>query len=151
MRRVYGHKLSNIYEAQHSSKRRALREADAAEFVVLIAMKGPDGKTYDSIGYADKDTDIDYQSGIYGYDNDIRENVHAMTRADATKLCADIIEQAPAGDVIVGVVPYSTIPAEGGSAEDVEPSEEDMEIPGSEDTDTDEGSEDEGEDDEDNE
>lgn len=138
IKRVYGHKLSKVYESQ---KRKSLRE-DAEEFIVLIAMKDSEG-SYTSIGYADKDTDLDYEQGIYGYDSNVRENVHAMTRYDATELCNDIIENAPAGDVIVGVVPYSTIPAEGGSSEDIKPSEEDMEIPGSEDAETSEESEDE--------
>lgn len=91
-------------------KKRPLREADAAEFVVRIDCKGPDGVTYDVIGYADEETDIDYEQGIYGYDAEIRDNVHPMTRADATKMAAEVIENAPAGDVLVGVVPYSTIP-----------------------------------------
>lgn len=91
-------------------KKRPLREADAAEFVVRIDCKGPDGVTYDVIGYADEETDIDYERGIYGYDAEIRDNVHPMTRADATKMAAEVIENAPAGDVLVGVVPYSTIP-----------------------------------------
>lgn len=92
------------------TKKRPLREADAAEFVVRIDCKGPDGVTYDVIGYADEETDIDYEQGIYGYDAEIRDNVHPMTRADATKMAAEVIENAPAGDVLVGVVPYSTIP-----------------------------------------
>lgn len=91
-------------------KKRPLREADAEEFVVRIDLKGPDGVTYDQISYIDGETDIDYVEGIYGYDSDIRDNVSPMTRADATALAAEIIENAPAGDVLVGVVPYSTIP-----------------------------------------
>ena len=91
-------------------KKRPLREADAEEFVVRIDLKGPDGVTYDQISYIDGETDIDYVEGIYGYDSDIRNNVSPMTRADATALAAEIIESAPAGDVLVGVVPYSTIP-----------------------------------------
>ena len=91
-------------------KKRPLREADAEEFVVRIDLKGPDGVTYDQISYIDGETDIDYVEGIYGYDSDIRDNVSPMTRADATALAAEIIESAPAGDVLVGVVPYSTIP-----------------------------------------
>ena len=91
-------------------KKRPLREADAEEFVVRIDLKGPDGVTYDQISYIDGETDIDYVEGIYGYDSDIRNNVFPMTRAEATALAAEIIENAPAGDVIVGVVPYSTIP-----------------------------------------
>lgn len=105
--------------------RRALRE-DAEEFVVLIAMKGPDGITYDSIGYADEETDINYEEGIYGYDADVRENVHAMTRDAATKLAAEVIENAPAGDLLVGVVPYSTIPSEGSEGFSAESSTEDF-------------------------
>lgn len=91
-------------------KKRPLREADAEEFVVRIDLKGPDGVTYDQISYIDGETDIDYVEGIYGYDSNIRDNVSPMTRADATALAAEIIENAPAGDVLVGVVPYSTIP-----------------------------------------
>ena len=91
-------------------KKRPLREADAEEFVVRIDLKGPDGVTYDQISYIDGETDIDYVEGIYGYDSDIRNNVSPMTRADATALAAEIVENAPAGDVLVGVVPYSTIP-----------------------------------------
>ena len=91
-------------------KKRPLRGADAEEFVVRIDLKGPDGVTYDQISYIDGETDIDYVEGIYGYDSDIRDNVSPMTRADATALAAEIIENAPAGDVLVGVVPYSTIP-----------------------------------------
>ena len=91
-------------------RKRPLREADAEEFVVRIDLKGPDGVTYDQISYIDGETDIDYVEGIYGYDSDIRNNVSPMTRADATALAAEIIENAPAGDVLVGVVPYSTIP-----------------------------------------
>ena len=91
-------------------RKRPLREADAEEFVVRIDLKGPDGVTYDQISYIDGETDIDYVEGIYGYDSDIRDNVSPMTRADATALAAEIIENAPAGDVLVGVVPYSTIP-----------------------------------------
>ena len=91
-------------------KKRPLREADAEEFVVRIDLKGPDGVTYDQISYIDGETDIDYVEGIYGYDSNIRDNVSPMTRADATALAAQIIENAPAGDVLVGVVPYSTIP-----------------------------------------
>lgn len=105
--------------------RQALRE-DAEEFVVLIAMKGPDGVTYDSIGYADEETDINYEEGIYGYDADVRENVHAMTRDTATKLAAEIVENAPAGDLLVGVVPYSTIPSEGSEGFSAESSTEDF-------------------------
>lgn len=136
MKNTYALTKRRAYE---SANRKALRE-DAAEFVVMIALKGPDGKTYDVIGYADKDTDIDYEQGVYGYDADIRENVYPMTRNDATKLAAEIIENAPAGDCIVGVVPYSTIPQEGGfsaePASEEEPTEEDMEIPGSDDVET---------------
>lgn len=91
-------------------KKRPLREADAEEFVVRIDLKGPDGVTYDQISYIDGETDIDYVEGIYGYDSDVRNNVSPMTRADATVLAAEIVENAPAGDVLVGVVPYSTIP-----------------------------------------
>lgn len=91
-------------------RKRPLREADAEEFVVRIDLKGPDGVTYDQISYIDGETDIDYVEGIYGYDSDIRDNVSPMTRADATALATEIIENAPAGDVLVGVVPYSTIP-----------------------------------------
>lgn len=91
-------------------RKRPLREADAEEFVVRIDLKGPDGVTYDQISYVDGETDIDYVEGIYGYDSDIRDNVSPMTRADATALATEIIENAPAGDVLVGVVPYSTIP-----------------------------------------
>ena len=91
-------------------KKRPLREADAEEFVVRIDLKGPDGVTYDRISYVDGETDIDYVEGIYGYDSNIRDNVSPMTRADATALATEIIENAPAGDVLVGVVPYSTIP-----------------------------------------
>lgn len=103
-------------------KKRPLREADAEEFVVRIDLKGPDGVTYDQISYIDGETDIDYVEGIYGYDSDIRDNVSPMTRADATALAAEIIENAPAGDVLVGVVPYSTIPNDstGEPAEDSE-------------------------------
>lgn len=101
-------------------KKRPLREADAEEFVVRIDLKGPDGVTYDQISYIDGETDIDYVEGIYGYDSDIRDNVSPMTRANATALAAEIIENAPAGDVLVGVVPYSTIPNDstGESADD---------------------------------
>lgn len=106
--------MKRVYENKY---RRSLKEADAEEFVVLIAMKGPTG-AYDQIGYADDETDIDYESGVYGYDSAIRENVSAMTRDVSTELAAEIIENAPAGDVIVGVVPYSTIPNEGGAAQD---------------------------------
>ena len=105
--------------------RQVLRE-DAEEFVVLIAMKGPDGITYDSIGYADEETDINYEEGIYGYDTDVRENVHAMTRDAATKLAAEVIENAPAGDLLVGVVPYSTIPSEGSEGFSTKSSTEDF-------------------------
>ena len=91
-------------------KKRPLREADAEEFVVRIDLKGPDGVTYDQISYIDGETDIDYVEGIYGYDSNIRDNVSPMTRAGATALATEIIENAPAGDVLVGVVPYSTIP-----------------------------------------
>lgn len=91
-------------------KKRPLREADAEEFVVRIDLKGLDGVTYDQISYVDGETDIDYVEGIYGYDSNIRDNVSPMTRADATELATEIIENAPAGDVLVGVVPYSTIP-----------------------------------------
>ena len=90
--------------------KRPLREAYSDEFVVLIGLKGPDGVTYDQISYADGETDIDYEEGTYGYDSDIRNNVFPMTRAEATALAAEIVENAPAGDVMVGVVPYSTIP-----------------------------------------
>lgn len=136
MKNTYALTKRRAYE---SANRKALRE-DAAEFVVMIALKGPDGKAYDVIGYADKDTDIDYEQGVYGYDADIRDYVYPMTRNDATKLAAEIIENAPAGDCIVGVVPYSTIPQGGGfeaepPSED-EPTEEDMEIPGSDDVET---------------
>lgn len=101
--------LGDLHMARNI-KKRPLREADAEEFVVRIDLKGPDGVTYDQISYIDGETDIDYVEGIYGYDSDIRDNVSPMTRADATALAAEIIENAPAGDVLVGVVPYSTIP-----------------------------------------
>ena len=103
-------------------KKRPLREADAEEFVVRIDLKGLDGVTYDQISYVDGETDIDYVEGIYGYDSNIRDNVSPMTRADATALATEIIENAPAGDVLVGVVPYSTIPNDstGEFAEDSE-------------------------------
>ena len=105
-------------------KKRPLREADAEEFVVRIDLKGLDGVTYDQISYVDGETDIDYVEGIYGYDSNIRDNVSPMTRADATALATEIIENAPAGDVLVGVVPYSTIPNDstGEFAEDSEES-----------------------------
>ena len=131
-----------------NERRSKLTEADAEEFVVLIALKGPQG-AYDQISYADEETDIDFEQGIYGYDAAIRDNVSAMTRDRATGLANDIIENAPAGDVLVGVVPYSTIPNGGGSSpaedsadldsmnDDIESAEEDFEIP------EDEGEEDE--------
>ena len=110
-------------------KKRPLREADAEEFVVRIDLKGPDGVTYDQISYIDGETDIDYVEGIYGYDSDIRDNVSPMTRADATALAAEIIENAPAGDVLVGVVPYSTIPNDSDGEPADDEFEEDSEEP----------------------
>ena len=145
MKNTYALSKRRAYEASKRANRKALYE-DAEEFVVMITLKGPDG-SYSEVGFADEDTDIDYTNGVYGYDADIRANVFPMTRKDATSLASKIIENAPAGDVIVGVVPYSTIPqgASGFDAAEGEdtPSEEDMEIPGSEDVETseeDEGS-----------
>ena len=138
MKNTYALSKRRAYEASKRSNRKALHE-DAEEFVVMITIKGPDG-SYSEVGFADGDTDIDYTNGVYGYDADIRANVFPMTRKDATSLASKIIENAPAGDVIVGVVPYSTIPQEASGFDAAEgedtPSEEDMEIPGSEDVET---------------
>ena len=126
-------------------RKRPLREADAEEFVVRIDLKGPDGVTYDQISYIDGETDIDYVEGIYGYDSDIRDNVSPMTRADATALAAEIIENAPAGDVLVGVVPYSTIPNDSDGEPMDDEFAEDSEEPAPDEFDDSEMDEDEGE------
>lgn len=130
-------------------KKRPLREADAEEFVVRIDLKGPDGVTYDQISYIDGETDIDYVEGIYGYDSDIRDNVSPMTRADATALAAEIIENAPAGDVLVGVVPYSTIPNDSAGEPADDEFAEDSEEPAPDEFDDSEMDEGEGSEDED--
>ena len=130
-------------------KKRPLREADAEEFVVRIDLKGPDGVTYDQISYIDGETDIDYVEGIYGYDSDIRNNVFPMTRADATALAAEIVENAPAGDVLVGVVPYSTIPNDSDGEPTDDEFAEDSEEPAPDEFDDSEMDEGEGSEDED--
>lgn len=98
------------------NNRRRMRE-DAEEFVVMIMCKDESGN-YSAPGFADKDTDIEYDTGTYGFNSQVRDNVHPMTRNVATDLAAEIVENAPAGDVLVGVVPYSTIPNEGGGFSD---------------------------------
>lgn len=89
--------------------RKHLREFAESGYTVLIATKGPDGEHYNWYGYADDETEIDFEQGIYGYDTEVEENVYPMSLEDAKATAMSILEEAPAGDLLVGVVPYSTI------------------------------------------
>lgn len=77
-------------------------------FVVKIALQGPSGE-WDNVGYADWETSIDYDNGIYGYDEDLEENVSPMTKEDAEDLADEIRKNSSVEDVKVSVVPYMEI------------------------------------------
>ena len=77
-------------------------------FVVKIALQGPSGE-WDNVGYADWETSIDYDNGIYGYDEDLEENISPMTKEDAEDLADEIRRNSSVEDVKVSVVPYVEI------------------------------------------
>lgn len=124
--------ISDIVESSNILKEnrplntlKTLFKEDSSDFSVEIAIKGEDNQ-YSNIGWVDKDTDINYLEGIYGFSEDVRNNVKPLTRNEANKLASDIISNAPAGDILVGVVPYSSLPISGTPNEDFEgDSEED--------------------------
>lgn len=106
--------LANEYKKLYESAKRgdvmkkSLKEYAENDFTVLIATKDPDGN-FSWYGYADGETAIDYKEGIYGYDTEVTDNVLPMSLDEAKAVAMNILEEAPAGDLLVGVVPYSTI------------------------------------------
>lgn len=124
--------ISDIVESSNILKEnrplntlKTLFKEDSSDFSVEVAIRNEDNQ-YSNIGWVDKDTDINYLEGIYGFSEDVRNNVKPLTRNEANKLASDIISNAPAGDILVGVVPYSSLPISGTPNEDFEEvSEED--------------------------
>lgn len=124
--------ISDIVESSNILKEnrplntlKTLFKEDSSDFSVEVVIRNEDNQ-YSNIGWVDKDTDINYLEGIYGFSEDVRNNVKPLTRNEANKLASDIISNAPAGDILVGVVPYSSLPISGTPNEDFEEvSEED--------------------------
>lgn len=124
--------ISDIVESSNILKEnrplntlKTLFKEDSSDFSVEVAIRDEDNQ-YSNIGWVDKDTDINYLEGIYGFSEDVRNNVKPLTRNEANNLASDIISNAPAGDILVGVVPYSSLPISGTPNEDFEEdSEED--------------------------
>lgn len=115
---------SNILSENRSTNSlKDLFKEDTSDFSVALAIRDENNQ-YSNIGWVDKDTDINYNEGIYGFSDDVRNNVKPLTRNEANKLAQDIISNAPAGDVLVGVVPYSSLPISGTPNEDTD--EEDV-------------------------
>lgn len=124
--------ISDIVESSNILKEnrplntlKTLFKEDSSDFSVEVVIRDEDNQ-YSNIGWVDKDTDINYLEGIYGFSEDVRNNVKPLTRNEANKLASDIISNAPAGDILVGVVPYSSLPISDTPNEDFEEdSEED--------------------------
>lgn len=109
---------SNILsENKSTDSLKNLFKEDTSDFSVELAIRDENNQ-YSNIGWVDKDTDINYNEGIYGFSDDVRNNVKPLTRNEANKLAQDIISNAPAGDVLAGVVPYSSLPISGTPNED---------------------------------
>lgn len=109
---------SNILsENKSTDSLKSLFKEDTSDFSVELAIRDENNQ-YSNIGWVDKDTDINYNEGIYGFSDDVRNNVKPLTRNEANKLAQDIISNAPAGDVLAGVVPYSSLPISGTPNED---------------------------------
>lgn len=109
---------SNILSENKSTDTlKNLFKEDTSDFSVELAIRDENNQ-YSNIGWVDKDTDINYNEGIYGFSDDVRNNVKPLTRNEANKLAQDIISNAPAGDVLAGVVPYSSLPISGTPNED---------------------------------
>ena len=83
------------------------------EYIVRIALKGPMGD-YDEIGYADDETDIDYENGVYGYyASDAKDYLSPLSKEEAEAV-ADVIRSKddasyPDNKAQVTVVPWSEI------------------------------------------
>lgn len=115
---------SNILsENKSTDSLKNLFKEDTSDFSVELVIRDENNQ-YSNIGWVDKDTDINYNEGIYGFSEDVRNNVKPLTRNEANKLAQDIISNAPAGDVLVGVVPYSSLPISGTPNEDINEDED---------------------------
>lgn len=118
---------SNILsENKSTDSLKSLFKEDTSDFSVELAIRDENNQ-YSNIGWVDKDTDINYNEGIYGFSDDVRNNVKPLTRNEANKLAQDIISNAPAGDVLAGVVPYSSLPISGTPNEDEDINEDEDE------------------------
>lgn len=128
---------SNILsENKSTDSLKSLFKEDTSDFSVELAIRDENNQ-YSNIGWVDKDTDINYNEGIYGFSDDVRNNVKPLTRNEANKLAQDIISNAPAGDVLAGVVPYSSLPISGTPNEDEDINEDEDEEDSDETTDED--------------